>query len=236
MTPDSNTIASPRLRRLRLPVMLAALLALSGCVRDTSAWSPVQAPKSNKVDWVMFDHAVTFGRTGANLTEAEKGRLDRFLSEIAIGQADQILIGAAGKAIDPAARRLALRREAAVAAYLRQRRLTPKLLPRGIDDRRWDGRISIAVGRYVVTPPACPNWMKQPGIDKTNTASSNFGCADTTNLGLMVADPGDLVRGRTAGPGEAEGLTPSIQRWRKGERPALPTVTSTSGGTGGGGE
>ena len=49
--------------------------------------------------------------------------------------------------------------------------------------------------RYVVTLPPCPDWSKPAAGagDFTNTASSNFGCADAVNLGLMVATPADLV-------------------------------------------
>src|SRR5207247_10060755 len=57
-------------------------------------------------------------------------------------------------------------------------------------------RAIVTIGRYMVTLPACPNWSQYPASDFTNAKSSNFGCAMATNLGLMVASPADLVRGR----------------------------------------
>lgn len=51
-----------------------------------------------------------------------------------------------------------------------------------------DGRMA-----YV---PGCPDWSHDVGGDR-ETQSSNYGCATSTNLALMVADPADLLHGHS---------------------------------------
>ena len=73
--------------------------------------------------------------------------------------------------------------------------------------------------------------------------SSDFGCADATNLGLMVANPRDLLVGRQPGPASAEPALAAIQNYRAHRPITLPdgnaagTTASSSGpapGTGAG--
>ena len=94
------------------------------------------------------------------------------------------------------------RRGAALPSPRRASRRWPRaLLPYGIvaspaaGARRRPMRPSIRRDRYLVTLPPCPNWSKPAAGagDFTNTPSSNFGCAAAVNLGLMVANPADLV-------------------------------------------
>lgn len=46
-----------------------------------------------------------------------------------------------------------------------------------------------------VVLPDCPDWRMSSAHNFSNHESANFGCATETNLGLMVADPNDLVHG-----------------------------------------
>jgi pilus assembly protein CpaD len=77
------------------------------------------------------------------------------------------------------------------------------------------------VERYVVTPPDCPNWTKSQNEDHENAQTSNFGCANLSNLGLMVADPRDLVIARQLGPASAAHASMAIQRYRNGQTSPL---------------
>ena len=55
------------------------------------------------------------------------------------------------------------------------------------------------VDREVILP-GCPDWSRDPGFDPRNLPLSNLGCANAYNLGLMVADPGDLAPRRPTSP------------------------------------
>ena len=79
------------------------------------------------------------------------------------------------------------------------------------------GRVRVVVERYVVTPPTCPDWSKPVGEDSQNSPGANFGCANTANLGMMVANPGDLLRGRNPGPADGTAVSAGIKRYRDGK-------------------
>jgi len=46
---------------------------------------------------------------------------------------------------------------------------------------------------YMVTVPECGNWKGETGFNPSNLPHPNYGCSYHRNMGLMLADPGDLV-------------------------------------------
>lgn len=80
--------------------------------------------------------------------------------------------------------------------------------------------------------PGCPSWNHEVGGEH-EAQGSNFGCATSTNLAAMVADPADLLHGRgDATPAEVG------QRAIKAWRDVAPTsknwqVTVSQSSTGG---
>ena len=77
--------------------------------------------------------------------------------------------------------------------------------------------VTAADGRSIVLPPSCADWSQPSASNPANHPTGALGCANAFNLGLMVAEPGDLVRGREAGAADGEAATLAIQRYRKGE-------------------
>lgn len=226
-------------RFLNAPVLLLAVLVMTvvtACAPEMSHWSPEQNVKRNDVRWITFQHHVRFPNAGVDLDEAERTRLHRFLTRHDAGYGDRILIGSRGvRATGPDVRR-ASRRETAVAKELRKLELPTGLLPDVPAKENWDGSIKIVLGRYIVIPPACPDWSKRADGDPANRRSSNFGCANTVNLGLMVADPGDLVRGRAAGPADGAVGARRYKSYREGSGQESPAITPLiiQSGVGGG--
>ncbi len=191
---------------VRLGLSAAAAVVLASCASQPANWSGAESPKANRVDWVQLEHAVRFTPAENELSPAEKHKLAQFLARSEIGYGDRLFVTAG-------ASRLASERKAKVREFLSGAGYESIALT---DDDR-SGRVAVVVGRYVVTPPACPDWRKRADDDRGNTNFSNFGCATAVNLGLMVADPGDLVRGRRMGPAEGEFAARAIERYRKGE-------------------
>lgn len=217
----SVSLSKRLLRPWTLVVAVATAAALlSSCSPRTKYWSPAQAPKANKVSWVTFNHSVGFERSGAVFGKAERRRLERFLAETDVGYSDRVFVTTTSARHDQQA--------AAVAEHLRSLRLQPKVM---ITKSAANG-VTVVIGRYLVTPPRCPDWAKRPGLDPANRVSSNFGCATVTNLGLMVADPGDLVHGHLAGPADGEAGARFIENYRKGQ--VKEPVSISTSGTGGG--
>lgn len=203
-------------RRLGAALAFALVLAsLGACTPRTENWSPAQSPKRNLVSWAEYHHSVAFRARSAELGADQRAALADFLGRNGGGEGVRLFV-AAPEAGDPA---LALRREAAVAGLLRASGRKAELAP-ALPAEAGE-MVRVTVGRYVVTPPNCPDWSKPATGDSGNSVSSNFGCATTANLGLMIADPGALIRGYPAGPGDGEFLARGVQDYREGKTAPL---------------
>ena len=71
----------------------------------------------------------------------------------------------------------------------------------------------------------CPDWS-DAGKPIGEGQSSNFGCASSTNLAAMIADPADLLRGRSD-DGATDFATRAVKAWRE----AVPTSKSWGAAT-----
>lgn len=214
----TNQILPPRRTASTLTLRgfacLAAVMLVTACAGDAAEhWTPQEAPKENKVSWITFEHNVGFGSAGGSLSKQERTRINNFLAEVNVGGSDHVFIRTKQSGRN--------HQLTAITKYLRAKRLRPEI----IVARGATAPISIVVGRYLVTAPSCPDWTKRPGQDSGNRRSSNFGCATTTNLGLMVADPGDLVHGVAIGPSDGARGASSVQKYRTGKVKDLPAVT-----------
>jgi pilus assembly protein CpaD len=79
------------------------------------------------------------------------------------------------------------------------------------------------------TVPNCPNWSDKD-LPESEGQSSNYGCATALNLAAMIADPNDLIRGRTD---TTTGADPSIATralkvWRESGQTGRQGVEKTS--------
>jgi pilus assembly protein CpaD len=68
----------------------------------------------------------------------------------------------------------------------------------------------------VVALPACPDWTGEPGANTDNRQLRNWSCSTAVNLGMMIADPSDLLLGRNPGYADGEYLARSVELYRKG--------------------
>lgn len=205
----------------------AVLLALGACSQERLE---VEASKQLRVSRVTLEHRLVFPSGAAGLDTAESGRLNRFIQRELIGYGDQVTI------IVPEAmlanevlldgRRAAVSRELARSGLT----LTGAFVGEGGSDGKDEMRL--VVMRHVVTTPPCPSWERGVFESFDNMVASNFGCATTTNLGLMVANPGDLLRGRDPGAFDGEASVLAIQRYREGKITPLKELDGSFGGGG----
>jgi pilus assembly protein CpaD len=212
---------------LRL-VVLPLMLGLAACVTE---YSKSEAPDQLRVDGAESRRELAFAPGSANLTQGELRKLDGWVLTGSIRPADRVAIAAAGPP------RLAEQRAAAVSRELLRYGIVTQTL--AFDGVPANGAI-LSVGRYAVTLPTCPNWSQSLSYEFTNAYSSNYGCANTTNLGLMVASPADLFTGRTLAPADGQPAATAVQNYLNNRFKPLPTPTaspfSSSGGGGGGGD
>lgn len=180
---------------------------------QNSQWSGAESPKHNQVLFLRQSYDVRFDPGKDSLSPAEKKRLADFIAREDIDLNDEITL-ASGNDGDTKNAGLAARRAASVAAYLRTFHL--KSAADGERTAPAD-QVALSIGRYVVVPPQCPDWRKPSEDDPSNTPSSNLGCATETDLGLMVADPRDLVVGKDLAPSDADHSDYAVQRYREGK-------------------
>ncbi|MGO8918100.1 MAG: CpaD family pilus assembly lipoprotein [Stellaceae bacterium] len=216
---------------------LALFLLVAGCTPSTSEWTPAEAPKTPHVDYVRLQHEAAFKPGSPDLAGGEASSLASFLTHAGVTSEDHVYFEAASDD------HLTLSRIGRLTKVVDQQGVGARTLPPA--EGLAPDRILVVVERYVVTPPNCPNWTAPAVGDHGNQPGSNFGCADATNFSLMVADPRDLVIGRTLDPAQGDAAFAAVSRYRLGKvkdpsgQGASTTYgqqqSSGGGGAGGGG-
>lgn len=204
---------------LRVSSLLLVLGCAAACTPSASLWSEADAHREIQVRRVELHHDVTFAKGSAEMSQGEIRSLDDFLDRQQIGYGDAVEIRVSGD--NP---RIETRQAAAVG---------DRLTREGIAFERSaiaapDG-VRVAVVRSVAIPPACPDWRKPDNDgDPSNTMMSNIGCANMRNLGLMIADPSELIAGRPSAAGSGEPLAAGVLRYRTGKVTPLLDSDTTS--------
>ena len=191
-----------------------------------------------RVDFQRMTHTAAFASNSTQLGPKEQDGLSAFLQVAQVTTDDPVYLEAV------TGDRLGASRISALARDLTRRGYSVATLP-AAPDAVPPNTLLVVVERYIVTPPDCPNWTKSSSGDHDNAPTSNFGCSNVTNLGLMVADPRDLVIARQLGPGSAAQAGLAIQRYMAGKTSPLPSNSTSStynlnvnqgGGSGGSGQ
>ena len=209
----------------RLPtyLCLAFGLALAGCTPPASEWTPAEAPTAPSTSLMRYHYLAAYPAGGVALSRDGTTALAAFLAEAkAQPGAHLYLVPALGD-------RLAAARIGHLTQDLGRRGIAAEALPAasGIAPNH----VLVLVDRYVVTPPACPNWTKSPISDHDNEPASNFGCATATDLALMIDDPRDLETGRTLDPATGEPAIDPVTRYRAGK--VKPLIGGSASGDAG---
>ncbi len=220
---DGNRMTHVSAGARRAGIVAAALfgIGLGGCL-PINEWHPSETDRTGSVDVVKMDHQVRFTGDAATLSAEERSRLDSFVNTVDLGYGDIVTVAMMGDAA------MTRRRAQLVRAHLAARKISSQLVARQPGDGAAD-TVAVSVARHVVTPPQCPDWTKNATQDIFTEQSSNFGCANAHALSVMVANPGDLIRGRSPGPGDGEALALGVRRYREGE--ITPLVTGEIGTT-----
>lgn len=186
-------------------------------------WEQLPRVPQNLIETVTFEHEVTFEPGQTSLSPEERRRLLNFLSESGVEPNERIRLAvppmADGKVAALRAGQLAsVRDELSRLGYSVSVRESDPLAaeePNGV---------ALTVSRAIVIPPDCTVPQPVPGYRPQLIK----GCANTTALGLMVADPNDLLRGRDLAPGDAEFLGAGVERYRTNQITPLSDTESTT--------
>jgi pilus assembly protein CpaD len=82
--------------------------------------------------------------------------------------------------------------------------------------------------------PNCPNWSSA-GRDSAALTDTNYGCAVNSNLAAMVADPLDLIHGKSDLTTDIGSSNRAIKAWREAEPTSKSWVITTKESTKSGG-
>lgn len=203
--------------QIAMPPLLGIMLlgALVGCAPVTRADLEVnETPKQLAVEWSRETHLVAFAPSEAALGKDAKSALVGFLRQNYGGPDNRILVNP-GAPVD-GRDALFKARGVALQNFLADLGYASSVLP---SNAGVENTAIVAVERYAVTFPDCPDWHRAPPF--TNGVWSNYGCANAVNLGQMIADPRDLVTGRELGPADGTIAAAAVARYRKGEAKEL---------------
>jgi len=207
-------------------------MTLSGCaMNNQSDWyqgiftdrEGVRAPHKATANKISYSHTVEFNARDSRLSVDERERLDAFLAKVSVKPRDNfILLGGGDNG------RLAERRRATVRAFMELREVKTNTPATPLTSTDITDTVRVLISRYVVTLPRCPDMSDDPTSSRSNQPYSNFGCATAANLGLMIARPEDLAKGRNMGAADGEYMVRSIQAYRAGETKALLGESGTT--------
>lgn len=214
-------------------LLFAAFAGLVGC----KAADPVSAafvyPTVN-VTPVAFSHTVYFPVDADDIGRGEAARLQQFLDLL---PRDQRLSVEVRGHDDHASGFPLSQRARAIEDLLRDRSFASiAISPTGPDDagaaaggaseprQPLEHRVQVMVTGYVVELPDCPNWSRDVAYDPRNLPLSNLGCANAVSLGLMIADPRDLVEGRSLGTADGVREAEAVVRYRTDKAKELKVI------------
>ena len=163
-------------------------IALAGC-GSMGANTSVYSANQPVVERTNFAIDVN-GDSAYGIAGNEKTRLGEWLDAMKIGYGDRIAIdfgdGYANAAATQTVTDMAAKYGVLMSdtAPLTAGRVKP-------------GTYRVVVTRSTASVPNCPNWSKTTEANYNTANHPNYGCAVNSNMAAMVADPEDLVRGRT---------------------------------------
>jgi pilus assembly protein CpaD len=199
-------------------VILAALIFVAGCdsyyVGDYRERFPIIVQRDAPV------LLVSFLPNRAELAAEEARRVDAFLADYVARNSGPLRLTAQRVGT---ADRLALDRLAALESRALAAGIPKASIELGLGDT--GSRTADAVAtfeRFTAQVPECGDWTKSTSDDWTNSPSSNFGCATQRYVGLMAADPQDLLRARALGSHDNAKLADTLGKYRTGQ----PTVAT----------
>ena len=222
-----STIKTNLLKSTLCVVVASGLL--SGCAQgdkppviEFAKWEQMQAPIAPQAESITIDHRVPFGDSGSKIDGMSRDAIMKFLREGGVARSERVELD--GPRNDAGFHTpLTTARLASVQAELQRRGYNAQIADLPSPTALPSDQVSIAITRVMVVQPDCGGGQPQPGYYPTY----HFGCANTANLGLMVANPADLLQGRPLAPAEAGNAAASVDRYRTDKVKDL-TIESTN--------
>lgn len=221
------------------------LSLLAGCTPEVAQWSPPESPKENRVDRAVFAYTFPYPAHMKSMSSLEKAKLLEFLQDtIPSPYAVKITLEEYGGHSEKRLKDI-------------ERELLRFGVPLDAIDRNYDyveveytphhkhkyskkchhidrhtthergSAVVIVVERFVVITPSCANFLTQIGDASQAYASSNFGCSTEANLGMMISNPLDLLRGRDRSAYSGTVMAAGVNRYETDNIKPIAEITTT---------
>jgi pilus assembly protein CpaD len=226
-----------RQHRSKLTSLFCLALIIGGCAGDPERspeaqavadvvnvvfhhgkWRQVPATPESQTETIVFEQRVGFGSSTALLDRSGMSAIDRLIREADPAPGSLIRLSVAGSQDGTAAfDRMTLQRLESVRIALSNRGYESALADSAVARvaALQDDEVGLTVVKVMAILPDCN--QPQPLAPDTPRFERGFGCSDAYNLGVMIADPADLARGRPLEPADAERASLSVLRYRIGE-------------------
>ena len=181
---------------------LMACLILSNC-SGSANFTDGDTQKRNLVEMIKIPFIMSFASGRSDLSGIAIERLDKFMMRSNVSYGDELSmdfpLNRDGSLSDENRKRMIF-----LSGLLKKRglHLSPDITPYGMSPAENQARLLIS--RYIVTPPVCDDWSQPSTGNYNNVNIPNFGCSTQANLGLMVANPRDLITGIANGTPDSE--------------------------------
>ncbi len=183
---------------------IAALgLTVAGCGTKNRGLESVHQPVVSRTDYVID---VATGYDG--LADGEEQRLNGWFESLKLGYGDRVAVDGGGRSTSGVAR------DAISEAAARYGLLVDENAPI-ISGEIAPGALRVVVSRTKATVPGCPDFSRTAGENFDQHSGSNYGCGVNSNLAAMIANPQDLILGRsTDGVTDATSANKAIKSYR----------------------
>lgn len=210
-------------------------LFLAACSPQITGWTPSESPKKNIVNRTVFTHTVHYPAHSESMGRQEKRALHQFLKQYILKPSSVNVIideygGHSDKRIKDIERELVIfgiPHHLIKIDSMQDHSRTHE--PCGQGKGKAGSGVDLIFERYVVIPPSCSDFSQPIGNAAQAYNTSNFGCSDTANLGMMVANARDLVDGRALDPSDGPVIAAGVERYRTDKvKKLIDTSTTTS--------
>ncbi len=170
-------------------------------------WDQIPQSPDNMVEVVTLRHMVAFIGGTPNLDVSQSDALDDFIRSNRINARDEIVVQAGAGDTS----RLAMGRVAAIKSeFARLGLVASESAAAPGAGAPANNEVAVLITRAVVIPPDCAVAQPEPTLRPDHP----WGCTVNASLGMMVANPLDLVEGRELCPADVSQASGAMRRYR----------------------
>ena len=171
-----------------LTVSIISSLSLLSACSNAVAPASIGINHRTKVQMIRLPYMIDFKENIAQISKNEKTSLQHFLLINKVGYGDELSMDFALLA-DGELSRINQKRIEYIAQFFKSNGLvfSTQVTPYGDTPKKNQARL--LVSRYVATPPTCGDHSEASSTDSL----PNIGCTTQAHLGLMIANPRDLI-------------------------------------------